>query len=202
MSLKKGAHIGGVRTLSCIRDRCRIDEDTGCWIWGLMCSSKSESCPVVRFDGMARSVRRVVLQMVEKPVPDGYKVVRRGRCHEKCVNPAHLSALSGSEYIRWMMENTALNGAAHSAARTLALRQRKSVKVKSIERAEEIRVRVANGEDRGVLATEFGISRGHLSRVARGENWVSKGTRVPASVWGFAAGIAADARGKTGGRSA
>lgn len=196
MSLKKGAHIGGVRTLECIRDRCRIDEDTGCWIWGLMCTGKS-NLPMVRFEGKAQGVRRVVLGMIGRPVPDGWTAVRRGSCHQKCVNPVHLKGLNPSQYMRWLNANSTMNGVAHSAARTLALRRRSSTKIESVEQAEEIRMRVASGEDRGALADEFGVCRNHLNRIARGVNWVANATATPTSIWSFAASFSGPIRGRS-----
>lgn len=195
MSLKKGDHIGGVRHLGCIQDRCHVDHDTGCWIWRLSCATNSTS-PIVRFEGKATTVRRVVLAMVGKPVAKGYTVVRRGSCADRCVNPTHLEAVSGSDYMHWLNANSAMNGVAHSVARTIAVRNRPNVKLKSVEQAEQIRIRVASGEDRGALAAEFGISRNHLSRIARGKNWATKVTPVPSSVWSFAAGFTGKVRGQ------
>lgn len=196
MSLKFGDHIGGVRHIGCIRDRCHVDRDTGCWIWKLSCVSGSET-PQVRFKRKACTVRRVVLEMVGKPAPDDFKVVRRGTCDPKCVNPEHLTALSGSDHIRWMNEHTEMNGAAHAAARTRAVRSRPTTKVESVEQAEQIRIRAANGEDRGALAAEYGLSRSHLNRIARGKGWASKVTPVPCSVWSFAAAFTGKVRGQS-----
>jgi hypothetical protein len=196
MSTKVGDYRGGVRHIGCIRERCHVDSDTGCWLWRMSCATGTNT-PHVRYQGKLRTVRRLVLELVGRPALDTETVVRRGECHEKCVRPEHQTALNRSAYMHWLNANSAMNGAAHAAARTLAVRRRPNVRLQSVEQAEQIRVRVANGEDRGELATEFGLSRSHLNRIARGKNWATKVTPVASSVWSFAAGFTGKARGQS-----
>lgn len=89
----------GVRTLSDIRDRCRIDAETGCWNWSLA-TSTPRGCltPVVHLAAGALSqgqksstmtTVRAAWLLSGKTLPDGHVVWRQVCAAGLCVNPAH-----------------------------------------------------------------------------------------------------------------
>ena len=80
----KGMHLGGVRTLAELK--ARSEEVGDCWEWqGYINEFKM---PTVRFEGMARSARRVAWVLANGLVPNGMVVANACNNH-RCVNPAH-----------------------------------------------------------------------------------------------------------------
>lgn len=79
-----GKHLGGVRTLQDLHDRC--EEVGDCWEWQrCMVAGK---VPQVGFNGTPRPARRVAWEMVNGPVPQGKHITHT--CNNfKCINPAH-----------------------------------------------------------------------------------------------------------------
>lgn len=157
----------GVKTLDDIRARCAMVDD-GCWAWRY--STINGKTPQVRYQGKATTTRRVALELSGRPVGRGMFVICKPGCHEQCVNPQHLKALDGVAYRLHLASIGVIENAAHQAARTASVRSRHTTKL-TRNAAEDIRRRVASGEDRGALAVEFGVSRGHINRVAIGKNW-------------------------------
>lgn len=89
---KAGTYLGGVRTVEDLLQRSRVDEETGCWRWGL---SKLDGAAVVHFvdaDGVRRKSRgrRAAAILSGKHIPKGHTVFKPLRCtHDDCVNPDH-----------------------------------------------------------------------------------------------------------------
>lgn len=158
----------GIRTLTDIRDRCTVDP-AGCWVWKFSVVPGTKA-PQTRYKGRITTARRVALELIGKPVQKGFFAVCKPGCHELCVHPYHLLTLSGPDFRRHLASIGAIENAMHQAARTACVRARDTTKL-TRDGAEAIRHRVAAGEDRGALATEFGVSRNHINRVARGVNW-------------------------------
>lgn len=157
-----------IRTLQDLRGRCVIDE-AGCWVWKWSVIQGTKA-PQARYNGRATTARRVALDLIGKPAGRGLFVVCRKGCDELCVNPYHLLALNGSDYVRHLAAVGVLETPAHKAARVACTRGRDTTKL-TRDGAESIRHRVASGEDRGALAAEFGVTRAHVNRVVRGVNW-------------------------------
>jgi len=186
MSITQGQYLGGVRNLQDLQNRCKVDEDCNCWVWrGYMFNGKT---PMVRFDGMARNARRVAVEMLDgKPLRPGYRVVQGSKCDAGCINPAHAKRLNPTEYLKHLNRTSAMNGPAHHAARTSAQRARS--KVRSIEHARELRLRVLAGEDKEAVAASYNISVAHLHKIMRGENWSEASRPAQSNVFSWAASL-------------
>ena len=182
MSVEKGKYLGGVRTLDCIKRRCAVCEVSGCWVWTGYCSDGRT--PMVRFEGEARTVRRVAAMLAGQRVTKKQRIVAKPNCDTKCVNPAHFQSLNGSTYINWLAQVSTMNGPAHHAARTAAQRARSVIK--TVEAAEELRRRVAAGEDLEAVARSAGVTRMHLNKILRGRNWGAVAMPAGASVFSWA----------------
>jgi len=91
LSFKEGVYLGGIRSVEDLRQRCRIDEETGCWHWGL---AIVQGVPSVHFvvDGKRQKTkgRRASLLIAGKKIPKGHVVFARPHCKsDDCVNPDH-----------------------------------------------------------------------------------------------------------------
>jgi hypothetical protein len=144
--------------------------------------------PMVRFDGMARNARRVAVEMMDgKPMRAGYRAVQGMKCEDGCVNPAHSKRLNGTEFLGYLMKTSPMNGPAHHAARTAS--KRAGSKVQNVEAARELRQRVLSGEDKDVIAASAKISRSHLDKIMRGENWSESSRPAQSNVFSWAASL-------------
>lgn len=93
MGHKTGADLGGIRNLEGLRIRCRCDEDSGCWHWGL---SKSQGPlvyfidPVTGLKTKTRGRRAAVWLSTGHDVQSNMLVHKHEKCHsDDCVNPEH-----------------------------------------------------------------------------------------------------------------
>lgn len=119
----------GVRTLEDIRGRCRIDEETGCWIWaGAMAKSLSRQArPTSRVwlpeglqgDGQNPTVTtaaKAAWLLSGRKLQDG-QVVYRYRCADgDCCNPEHGKAGTRPEMHRFHAASDRLKGDPKRAA--------------------------------------------------------------------------------------
>lgn len=149
--------------------RCRCEEVGECWIWRQGVNSDGQ--PNARDGRRTVPVRRRVWELTrDREVGRGYFVL--AKCGDKlCVSPTCAIRCGGKLYMHELNRLGKVNGLTQHVARTIAVRARS--KLKNAATATQIKQRVQAGEDRGALALEFGISRGHLNRVARGEQWAS-----------------------------
>lgn len=99
----------GVRTLEDIKQRCVIDDETGCWLWrGAMSSrgSRRNGVPTLRVwmpDGLPGSERptlataaRAAWLLSGREIQAGHVVWRRNCACSECVNPEHGAASARS----------------------------------------------------------------------------------------------------------
>jgi len=93
MTHARGTVLGGIRTVEDLRDRCRIDEETGCWHWGLAIVRGAPHVSFVDADGKRRrgTGRNAAAALgLEGGVPDGHVAFARACCPSSdCVNPLH-----------------------------------------------------------------------------------------------------------------
>lgn len=92
MPVKPGMYLGGIRSVDDLKERCRVDEDTGCWHWLLWCwDSGLPGVWLVQGDKRGKvSGRRAALILAGKCVRRGDKAFATPNCFSiDCVNPAH-----------------------------------------------------------------------------------------------------------------
>lgn len=98
--VSNGAYLGGVRDILGIKDRCRIDQHTGCWVWAYACDGGKPIC-AVRFRGRheSMSAKRAAMIFSGHILSTKKVVMNRAACKEPlCVNPEHLKIVSESEF--------------------------------------------------------------------------------------------------------
>ena len=94
MSHSHGSYIGGIRDLAGLHCRCRIDEETGCWRWGLSVSHRAArvhfKTPDTGLTIVARGRRAALYLASGVDLPKGHFAFAKPVCeHDDCVNPAH-----------------------------------------------------------------------------------------------------------------
>jgi hypothetical protein len=166
MSIKKGQCIGGIRTIEDVRQRCYVNPETGCWHWR---GSMKYGLPQASIGGNCVSVRRWVYAQGSPIVRKRTMIVPK--CgHRDCVSPSCAVGKEGVNFSRWLVDQGYLHTPAHRQAIREASRSSRIAKLNPAK-AVEIAKRVLAGEDRDRIAGEFGITRNHVNKVARGENW-------------------------------
>lgn len=166
----------GVYRLSDIRDRCRIDRETGCWLWSMAVSTggrpHSSLTPrvllpkgVLSADHRTVSVPRASWLMSGRTLEPGHLVWRTcGR--ELCVNPDHLMAGTKAEEGAWTRESGRLRG----SLMRVAVNTRNAAKAQAIkpETVRAIEQQLAAGRLQREVSADFGIHLTTISKIARG----------------------------------
>lgn len=96
MPHKHGTHLGGIHTLEDLRQRCEVEEESGCWLWHGASRRGQAYVHFVRPDTGARAAgqgRRVALLLAGKPAGPKQIAYARACCpNENCCNPDHAQA--------------------------------------------------------------------------------------------------------------
>jgi hypothetical protein len=166
----------GVYCLEDIRQRCRIDPITDCWVWSMAVSdggrpysSKTPrvSLPkgVLSIDHRTVSVPRVSWLMSGRHLAPGHVVWRTCGC-ELCVNPAHLRAGTKADEGAWMRKS----GRRQGDPRRTAVNTRNAAETQAIrpETVRSIEAQLAAGRLQREVSVDFGIHEATISRIARG----------------------------------
>lgn len=164
-----------------IRQRCFIDEDTGCWTWRGAKDDKKYPrvwAPNHTKPGSpmeTQTGRRAVWHLsTGKPIPHGHRVY--GTCSNPlCLNPAHMRCDPGPEWGAHMSKS----GVHKTIRRTISARtigRKRSILTDAIY--AEI---IASPESGLALSRRLGISRQTISRARRGKMSAFQSVGAPLS---------------------
>ena len=93
-----------------LRDRCRVEPATGCWVWQQsMAGGNQPIVEIAELGGSSRSVRRLVY-LVACGMLNSHRVVTTTCQEERCINPAHLRAISRSDLNRKIARTRVASG--------------------------------------------------------------------------------------------
>lgn len=165
----KGNYICAIRCVEEMRQRCRIDEDTGCWHWGGGMYDDGTPSVSFIFEGkrMAHKGRKAALLLsTGKPLPKGHVAFQGKNCKSRdCVNPAHCRSSTRANWGQYM----AASGRATSISKTVNAIANGRVKARlTPEEAALIRI---SGESVAELAARYAVSVSHIKRIRAGQHW-------------------------------
>ena len=127
-----------------------------CWEWtGYKTPNGYGWC---RFNGKSDFAHRVAYRMWKGEIPD--RMVIRHRCHNKCVNPAHLDLGTYSDNQKdRVRDGTAAQGT------------RNHMTTLTDDQVREIRERRSGGEKLKYLSEAFGVGMNTVSRICARKTW-------------------------------
>lgn len=162
--------MSGIRTLADLRDRCVVDEITGCWLWhGALCGST----PSMRIPALGRNVGAgiAICYLTTGKEPEAGVVWHRTCRTITCACPEHRMAGTRKTQMAFMSEI-----AKSPLTRGRIARARRAQSPIS----DEVVLDIRNGEGTGSeMAAKHGISITHACRIRRQE------TRRPIGVSAF-----------------
>lgn len=152
-----------------IKDRCRVDDLTGCWLWtGAMSEGKYPRVHAMDHTAGAKRVQtgpRAAWQAATgKAIPPGHRVYHKHCAAPACLNPAHLACGPTADWGAHLAATDAWKGqAARIQANRATGRKRSSVT------PELALAFMASNQTGTALAIEHGIKRSVISNARNGK---------------------------------
>jgi hypothetical protein len=177
VSHQSGTALGGIRTIDDIKDRCKVDDITGCWIWA---GAMKNTAPRVWLPGIGAASMPMALQVVlhgTKPTAKRMLIPTCGRVD--CANPAHRKWGSKAQMFRGLMAEMAPE---HRARMTLG--KRSASKVCTPQIAADV---CASTEPAQQIADRLGVHVTHVYRIKRGDAWQPQLAASSVFTWGLQA---------------
>lgn len=162
-----------MKTIEDVRQRCRIDEETGCWHWGgEMKSGKAGSrVPAIYLFDSLRQKHRVMSGPLAILELTGRRSTAktmgwRGCLCDDCLNPKHVMGGTRVEFGSFVRAAGLFkNNPARFAANRKSARERSPM---TPELAAEIRGSTLTGRE---LAAKHGLKVRHVSSIRTGARW-------------------------------
>lgn len=169
----------GVRTITDLKDRCRIDDITGCWNWTLAISDNGQvgSSRTPRTSLPAGVIGRVKKASISAPrvawlLSGRYLAdcdgVWRNCLNDACIAPAHLNAGTKSQEGAWMSASGHRKGDPRRAA--INLRNATTAQAVSADVVRAIEVQLAAGERLRKVAAQFGLHVATICKISCGKH--------------------------------
>jgi len=161
----------GVYDIDDLKERCEVDEDTGCWIWRLALSCNKDSgdaCePRVFMPAGVMQARRTIMSgpraswlLSGRKIKAG-QLVWRTCMNNACLAPDHLQAGTKKQWGRWVAKLGVLRG---NPDMVLANTRKGVQQAVPKEQVREIEARLAAGEKQVKVAKDTHI---HVTTIAR-----------------------------------
>lgn len=183
MSVPKQRNGCGIKTLEDMRQRCRIDEETGCWNWAMAVSrSTKRNVPVsprvwmpdrsTPGGGALMTAGRAAWLLAGKWCTAG-RVVYRAVCHnELCINPEHGKCLTRREMFEHLKACGVNRG---DPERAVINRQNMLKMVTPVERVRQAEAMLREGVMSKDIRAALGISNNTMTRIRAGTHMHSVG---------------------------
>lgn len=170
---------GGVTDLQGILDRCRVDRETGCWVWSLCTVTASNGgSPVPRTTALGVSgitAIRAAWLLSGRKLAAG-QVVWRHQCgNALCCNPEHMKAGTRRE----MRQACAASGREKGLHRQIANRAKAVASATPAEKVRAAEALLNAGMPRKEVVQALSINRDTVRKIANGQHMHSAG-RAPA----------------------
>lgn len=156
-----------------LMDKCRICEETGCWIWTGGMGGESKCTPIFHFPGTRANKRSMAAYkaawlLTGRKIPSGYHVYRATCMDERCVNQEHCK--TGTHKMMWA--HIAKSGKLKGDPRRQAIaRQNLASQMTPPERVREIEAKLAEGKLRREIAAEVNVSPCVVTSVKLGRHF-------------------------------
>ena len=169
MSHKHGADLGGIRTLEDLRIRCRINEDTDCWLWSMSTCDGNPRVHVVIGGASVKMTGKAAAYFLAngtRPIAGRHTY---SVCHNKlCVNPEHIQIGTRIEHGAFIRRSGVWrNQPNRIAANRATVRSREATKL-TVDIASDIR---RSELTNAALAKLYGVPASHIGAIKRGESW-------------------------------
>lgn len=176
-------HFRGLTTVEDVKQRCIVDDFTGCWHWkgGARSDPKGRRIPQLWvFDTLRKEFRCMsgplaILELEGTRTPEMQRGWRVCLCSD-CLNPAHILGGTVKEWGNWLRNHGYWKG---QPARIAA--GRKNARARSDVTPEIIELAKAAPTGRAAAAA-LGITESHASKIRLGRIWAD-GTAPGASVF-------------------
>lgn len=163
--MPKGTYLSRIRTLDDLRARCRVDEDTHCWIFGGQPKSLE---PMVWFEDRTMTVGRVAWLLSGKRVPAGNWLAWSTCGNKRCCNPAHRKVGTKAQMGEWLKAQGHLRGRLERRI----INRRARVDSKQNKLTPELADWIKESPQTGIeLAHALDVSNTAISRVRKGHCW-------------------------------
>lgn len=181
---------GGVVNLQGILDRCRVDDETGCWIWmlGASSSARHESpIPMTTLRGKTVTAMRAAWLLSGRELAPG-QVVWRNHCgNSLCCNPDHAKSGTRTE----MRNACAASGRERGLHRQIANRPKHIRSALPVAVVREVEQLLRDGALQREVVAKLSVSKDTVCRIATGKHMHSskRPPVVPAAsvfAWGRA----------------
>jgi hypothetical protein len=157
--------MSGIRTIDDLKDRCRVDEESGCWLWG---ASTSEGYPRLWIGPKCMTGGRAAWLLSGREIGDKRSVYHVRRCSSICVNPEHLACGTKAEAGAVLRELGYLRGHAKRA-----IVNTKNGRTKS-KFSPELRQWIMESQQPAtVLGPQLGLAHQTVSLIRQGRRWRS-----------------------------
>lgn len=103
----KGTHLGGIRTVDDLKQRCAVDQETGCWHWRMaMCDGvpRVHYCHPQTGARLTGKGRRAALILERREaLPAGHVAWAKKCCASAdCCNPDHAQSGTKKKWGKWL----------------------------------------------------------------------------------------------------
>jgi len=181
-----GTVLHGVRSLQGIKDRCRIDEDSCCWLWSMSKSKTgaARSVVIMPWEPKPKNVQAVRASYeyaTKKPLEAGLRVWS-GCGNPLCVNPAHAMAGTVAEWGAFQ----AARGVWKGQPKRVNANRKIGEKRKALT-PEQVQIIRESSESNANLARDFGVTHQTISAVRLNKRYAENGVMRGASIFRMAA---------------
>lgn len=171
-SKKSGKQHGGIRTLADLKSRCRIDEDSECWLWTGAVQQRSASFAEPRVwladKEVTTTLGRAAWGLAGKDEPVPGKYIWRRYCSSLCGNPDHLMVGTRKQWGAWLVERGHWRGRPERSLINRRVTREFGIVVLNEESAQWIR---ESQQPNVEIAHALGCSTTTVSRVKLGITW-------------------------------
>lgn len=162
-----GCDMGGLRTIEDLRDRCMVDEDSGCWHWR-GCIHQGRPLVWFRLNGKKYRTRgrRAAVLLSGRTIKPGHETYATDNCwSDDCVNPAHCRTGSREKMFAWMVATGRSRSIVKIAKATMRCLARRKL---TMAQAEAVRTSDEPARD---LARRYGMNVTNIYKIRRGASY-------------------------------